>query len=391
MPSPGDWPNGVWCCWTNPPGLLPLADPKSIAVIGPCADDPQAFFGCYSYPNHVIPSFPEFGIGIEATSLLAAVRTEFAESVVTTAPGCLVVGGGLSDLTEAVELAGRADVVVLAVGDRAGLFGGGTSGEGCDVADLNLPGHQPALLEAILATGVPVVLVAVSGRPYALGLYQDRVAATVQAFFPGEEGGQALAGVLSGRINPSGKLPVEVPRQPGGQPHTYLAPPLAHHSAGVSNLDPTPAYPFGHGLSYATFTYRDLAASSADLAVDGVVELSVTVQNTSDRAGAEVVQLYVNDPVASVTRPVTALVGFARVDLQPGQSRLVTFSVHADRLSLIGRDLKRIVEPGEVRFRVGNSASSFTGEVSVQVVGAVRHVSGLRMMHTPVSIRTGER
>ena len=120
--------------------------------------------------------------------------------------------------------------------------------EGCDAEDLNLPGLQPQLVEAILETGTPTVLLAVSGRPYALGQYQGRAAAIVQAFFPGEEGGSALAGVLSGRVNPSGKLPVGVPRQAGGQPHTYLAPPLGQRSQRVSNLDPTPAFPFGHGL-----------------------------------------------------------------------------------------------------------------------------------------------
>jgi beta-xylosidase len=139
----------------------------------------------------------------------------------------------------------------------------------------------------------------------------------VQAFFPGEEGGGALAGVLSGRVNPSGKLPVEVPRHPGGQPHTYLAPPLGHDTSlghrpqGVSNLDPTPAFPFGHGLSYASFNYENLRASTDEVDTAGGVELTVTVRNTGDRDGAEVVQLYAADPVASVTRPVTQLIGFA--------------------------------------------------------------------------------
>jgi beta-glucosidase len=187
--------------------------------------------------------YPDFdgGIGIVAESLLSAMRSELGSAEVDYAPGCAVSGGDLSGLDAAVDAAAAADVVVLAVGDRAGLFGGGTSGEGCDAEDLSLPGHQPELVEAVLQSGRPTILVAVSGRPYALGQYQGRAAAIVQAFFPGEEGGKALAGVISGRVNPSGKLPVEVPRHAGTQPHTYLAVPLGQDSHGVSNLDPTPA------------------------------------------------------------------------------------------------------------------------------------------------------
>jgi beta-xylosidase len=366
--------------------LLPLQAPQRIAVLGPCADDPQAFFGCYSFPNHVIPKYPDGGIGVVADSLLDALRAEFPAGEVGYEPGCQVSGGDLSGVEAAVAEASSADVVVLAVGDRAGLFGGGTSGEGCDAEDLNLPGHQPELVEAILEVGRPTVLVAVSGRPYALGLYQGRAAAIVQAFFPGEEGGKALAGVLSGRVNPSGKLPVEVPRHAGGQPHTYLAAPLGQNSQGVSNLDPTPAFSFGHGLSYTLFGYENLRASTVEVDTAGTVDLTVTVRNTGARDGAEVVQLYAADPVASVTRPVTQLVGFARVGLAAGESAEVSFTVHSDRLSFTGRTLERIVEPGEVTFRVGTAGATYAGPVSVQLVGSTRMIQGERVMHTPVVV-----
>jgi beta-xylosidase len=373
----------------NPTGLLPLQTPQRIAAIGPCADNPQSFFGCYAFPNHVLPQFPEFdqGIGIEADSLLDALRAEFPDGEVHYQPGCQVSGGDLSGVAAAVDEAGAADVVVLAVGDRAGLFGSGTSGEGCDVEDLNLPGHQPQLVEAILDTGRPTVLLSVSGRPYAVGQYQDRAGAIVQAFFPGEEGAQALAGVLSGRVNPSGKLPVEVPRHPGGQPHTYLAPPLGQNSQGVSNLDPTPAFPFGHGLSYSSFTYENLGASADEMDTAGTVELSVTVRNSGDRDGVEVVQLYVADPVASVTRPMTQLIGFVRVRLAAGESAEVSFTVHADRLSFTGRTLERIVEPGEVTFRVGTAGTTFAGPLPIQLTGKTRTISGERVMDTPANVR----
>jgi beta-xylosidase len=378
----------------NPNSVLPLQSPRRVAVIGPCADDPQAFFGCYSFPNHgaMHPDF-EGGIGIVTDSLLQALRTEFPSADVRYEQGCQVSGGDLSGVEAAADEAAAADVVVLAVGDRAGLFGQGTSGEGCDAEDLNLPGLQPQLVEAILETQTPTVLLAVSGRPYALGQYQGRAAAIVQAFFPGEEGGGALAGVLSGRVNPSGKLPVEVPRHPGGQPHTYLAPSLGHDTSlgqrthGVSNLDPTPAFPFGHGLSYTSFTYENLRVAADQFDTTDTVQLHVTVRNTGDREGDEVVQLYAADPVASVTRPVTQLIGFARVELAAGQSAEVTFAVHSDRLSFTGRTLERIVEPGEVTFRVGNAGATFAGPLSIQLTGQTRTIRGERVMDTPAVVK----
>ena len=171
----------------------------------------------------------------------------------------------------------------------------------------------------------------------------------MQAFLPGEEGGPALAGVLSGRVTPSGKLPVQIPRRAGAQPSTYLHPLLGGNSEGVSNLDPTPLFPFGHGLSYTTFDYSDFSLSAEEIPTDGEVEVRCTVRNAGDRPGAEVVQLYLADPVASVTRPVIQLAGFARVPLEAGESARVAFRLHADRTAFTGTDLRRIVEPGEIQ------------------------------------------
>jgi beta-xylosidase len=372
----------------NDSGALPLSAARRVAVVGPGADDPRVLFGCYAFPNHVLPQFPEFdaGIGIDAPSLLTALRAELPTTEITHHPGCPITGGDLSGIDQAVSAATAADVVVLVVGDRSGLFGEGTSGEGCDAADLRLPGHQSRLVEAVLATGRPVVLLAVSGRPYALGEFSDRCAAVVQAFFPGEEGGAALAGVLSGRVNPSGRLPVELPRHAGAQPHTYLEPPLGQHSEGISNLDPTPAFPFGHGISYTSFGYDDLVVDAPAIDVAGTVEVSVVVTNTGRRTGEEVVQLYVSDPVASVTRPVTQLVGFARVPLEPEESARVRFTVHADRLSFTGRDLARVVEPGEVRFRIGTAGDTTAGPVTVRLTGRRRVITGPRVLDTPATV-----
>jgi beta-xylosidase len=277
----------------------------------------------------------------------------------------------------------------VVLGDRAGLFGRGTSGEGCDVTDLRLPGLQGELLEALLGTGTPVVLVMLSGRPYALGAYADRLAAAVQAFFPGEEGGPAVAGVLAGRICPSGRLPIGIPSEPGGQPAGYLAPPLGGRH-DLSTVDPSALYPFGHGLSYTAFAWTGVDAAGrrdadpgggpVECRTDGSVAVAVTVRNTGDRAGAEVVQLYLHDPVAQVTRPVIRLLGYARVGLEPGQERRVSFDVHADLTSFTGRLGDRIVEPGDLELRLGPSSTDIRHTVPVRLVGPERSVDHRRRL-----------
>ncbi|ONI80490.1 glycosyl hydrolase [Saccharothrix sp. ALI-22-I] len=369
----------------NASGVLPLdpakGDTVKLAVVGPCADDLLALMGCYAFPNHVGVQHPEVALGVEMDTLLQAVRTEFPDAAVSTAKGCEVDGEDRSGIADAVAVAREADVVLAVLGDRAGLFGRGTSGEGCDAEDLSLPGVQGELLDALLALDVPVVLVLLTGRPYALGSYQP--AAVVQAFFPGEEGAGAVAGVLSGRVNPSGKLPVQVPRGSGGQPTTYLHPRLGG-PGGASSVDPSPAYPFGHGLSYTTFELSDFTAGE-EFPSDGEVEVSCLVRNTGDRPGAEVVQLYLHDPVASVTRPVRQLVGFARVDLEPGEATEVGFRLHADRTSFTGRDGRRVVEPGELLLQVGCSSADIRWERSVRLTGEPRVVGHDRVLVTPVS------
>jgi hypothetical protein len=275
---------------------------------------------------------------------------------------------------------------VAVVGDLAGLFGHGTSGEGCDAADLRLPGVQAELLAALAETGTPVVVVVVSGRPYALGEVHGWAAGLVQAFMPGEEGGPAIAGVLSGRVQPGAKLPVQVPRGPGGQPGTYLQPPLGVNSHGISNLDPTPLFPFGHGASYTTFELDDLRLSAAEVPTDGELTVSVRVRNTGSRAGDEVVQLYLHDVLAQVTRPVLQLTGFARVRLEPGAAAVVRFCVHADRTAFTGRDLRRVVEPGDVEVLVGTSAADLPCRGTVRLTGPLRVVGHDRRLTTPVDV-----
>ncbi|WP_151482974.1 beta-xylosidase/alpha-l-arabinosidase [Streptomyces albicerus] len=364
---------------SNPDGLLPLALDTRIAVVGPRAADALAMLGCYSFPSHVGTHHPDKPMGIEIPTLLESLRTELPDAKITFTEGCDTTDPDTSGFEEAIARSAEADVCVAVLGDRAGLFGRGTSGEGCDVADLQLPGVQAQLLDTLTATDTPVVLVLLTGRPYALGRWHDRLAASVQAFFPGEEGGPAVAGVLSGRVNPSGRLPVSVPHAPGGQPWTYLQPPLGL-AGTVSNLDPTPLHPFGHGLGYTAFTWEDVEDREAEIGTDASYDVSVTVRNTGDREGAEVVQLYLHDPVARVTRPDVRLIGYHRLTLSPGEARRVTFHFHPDLSAFTDRTGRRIVEPGALELRLGRSSTDIRHTTRVTLKGQERFLGPNRRL-----------
>ena len=388
-------------------GILPLAAGQRVALIGPVADDPMALLGCYSFPAHVGHHHPGFGLGVEVPTLRGALGALVPD--LRYAPGCAITGADTGGFAAAVALAADSDVCVLAVGDRPGMFGRGTSGEGSDADDLRLPGVQQELAEAVLATGTPVVVVALAGKPYALGPATvppatvpptteppatgppatvspaTGAAAVVYAFLAGQLGAQAVAEVLTGAVNPSGRLPVGVPRHSGGLPATYLSPPLGHRSR-VSTVDTTPAFAFGHGLSYTTFDWTGATRETADWAVDGEATVGVTVRNTGDRAGTEVVQLYLHDPVAQTTRPVVRLIGYQRVPLEPGEAARVTFTVHADLASFAGLAGQRIVEPGDVELRFGRSAGDIAATVPLRLTGAVREVGPGRRLLSEVRV-----
>jgi beta-xylosidase len=369
----------------NPGGVLPLASGGKVAVIGPLADDQLAFFGCYSMPRHLghLAKGGNDGPGVPVSTLLEALREEQFD--VCYAQGCPVTGDDTSGFDAAMSAALEADVVIAVVGDEAGLFGRGTSGEGCDVADLRLPGVQEELLTMLIATRKPVVAVLVTGRPYAIGNISDKLAAIVQTFFPGEEGGHAIADVLTGRVAPSGKLPIEVPRIPGAQPSPYLRTRNAGWHAG-SSVDPTPLFAFGHGLSYTTFEYADLELSASEIPTDCTVEISCTVRNTGLVAGTEVVQLYLSDPVSQVVRPVRWLAGFARAPLGPGEAQRVAFRLHADRTSFTGLSGKRIVEPGDIEVAIGGASDDLPLSGTFTLTGRLRTVGVTRVLDTPASV-----
>ncbi|MFC9701372.1 beta-glucosidase [Streptomyces sp. NPDC056943] len=371
-------------------GTLPLdpRTPRRIALIGPNAEAPTAVLGCYSFPVHVGGQHPGFPLGIDLPTLRDALVAEFPGAEVLVARGTGVDDGETEGFTEALDLARRADVVVAALGDRAGLFGRGTSGEGCDAESLVLPGAQQQLLDALLDTGTPVVTTLLTGRPYALGRAADESAAILQSFFPGEAGTTAIASVLSGRTGPSGRLPVSVPRHPGAQPSTYLASRLGHTSE-VSSIDPTPAFGFGHGLTYTTFVWSDLTVEDTEVPTDGAVRLALTVANTGDRAGTELVQLYLHDPVASVVQPVQRLIGYVRLDLAPGEGKRIHAVVPADLASFTGRTGTRAVEPGELELRLSASSTEPRLTARVTLTGPVRPLDHHRRLHADFEVHPG--
>ncbi|MBN9605346.1 MAG: glycoside hydrolase family 3 C-terminal domain-containing protein [Actinomycetales bacterium] len=367
-------------------GVLPLRAPDSIAVIGPNAERTEAMMGCYSFVNHVLAHHPEVPARLPMLSVRDALAAEFPQATLRAARGCEVEGEDRSGFDEAVAAARASEVAVVVLGDQAGLFGRGTVGEGNDVESLALPGVQSELLERIVATGTPVVVVLLVGRPYALDWIgaDARPAAALLGFFPGEEGGPAIAGVLSGRVNPSGRLPVSLPRSAGAQPYSYLHPILGGDTE-VTSASSRPALPFGHGLGYTRFEHTGLVAD-ARVAAGASLTVSVRVRNVGDRAGADVVQLYGRDPVASVTRPVAQLLAYRRIELEAGAEVRVEFRIPPSRLAFSDRDLRRVVEPGRLELWVGPSVDERETATELEIVGDVYVLEGTESLQATSAV-----
>ncbi len=287
------------------------------------------------------------------------------------ARGCDVNSASRDGFADAVAVAADCDVAVMVMGDKAGLTDDCTTGESRDVASLNLPGVQEELVRAVLDTGTPVVLVLVAGRPSASVSLHERCAAVLMAWLPGEEGSAAIADALLGDVNPGGKLPITYPRSVGQIPTYYghkVSGGRSHWKGDYVDLPAAPLYPFGHGLSYTTFGLSDAAVGRREVNWNESITTTVTVANTGSRDGDEVVQLYVRDPRASVTRPVLELKGFVRVFLAAGESRSVTFSTPVGQLGFHDRNLDYVVEPGEIDMFVGTSSDDLVEVGSVTVV-----------------------
>jgi len=318
----------------------------SIAVIGPLADDRRAPLGWWA------------GDGKEENTVtpLAGIKAKVsAQTKVGYAKGCDVTGDSNAGFTEAVELAKASDVAIVFVGEIADMVG-----EAASRATLDLPGRQMELVQAIHATGKPTVVVLVNGRPLSVGWIVNNVPAILESWMGGTQSGNAIADILFGDVNPGGKLPVTVPRTVGQVPIYYNhmntgRPPEAQnrYTSKYYDLPWTPLFPFGYGLSYTTFKISNLQLSAPRISANGKLTVSVEVENTGRRAGDEVVQLYIRDLVATMTRPVKELKGFQRVSLQPGEKRRVEFGLGPEHLGFWNREMRYVVEPGEFRVMVG--------------------------------------
>ncbi len=330
----------------NEKNLLPLSrDLRRIAVIGPNADDARNQLG--DYTSKIILQ--------EIMTVLKGLQRKLGPGAeIVHVKGCEVTGTKLNQIREAEEAARRAQVAVVVLGESRS-----TNGEGRDVASLDLSGMQEELLRAVHGTGTPTVLVLINGRPLSIRWAAENVPAIVEAWLPGEQGGHAVAEVLFGDYNPSGRLPVTVPRHVGQLPvyynHSFTK---ARSLAGRGYVDmpARPLWPFGYGLSYTRFEYSDLQIVPPRIWPDGTLRIGARVKNAGDRAGEEVVQLYLSDVVSSVTRPVKQLRGFRKISLQPGEQKSVEFTLTREDLELLDRNLKPVVEPG--RFEVMLGASS---------------------------------
>jgi beta-glucosidase-like glycosyl hydrolase len=390
-------------------GVLPLSPiVKRIAIIGPGVDDERLLQGDYHYPAHLemIYAAPAH---VEAEGLLlpqaggsytpgpyftphvtplAGLRAALGKDVeVRSARGCDVLDEDRSGFAEAIEVARNADVAIVVVAGRSGLLRPVTVGEGNDATSLDLTGVQQELIEVIATTGTPLVVVVLSGRVHTLASIARRANALLQVFPPGEEGGNGLADVLTGKVNPSGRLPVSLPRSVGQVPSH-----VGHRAGGDRAMffgdyidsPTTPLFAFGHGLSYTTFAYSNLTVQAKSTTES--IEVSIEVHNTGEQAGDEVVQLYCRDLIASVARPQRMLLGFARLSLAAGQARRVTFTVHPSRLAFYDPHMHFVTEPGVFTFSIGASSADIRAEQTVTLDGQVAEYRQREVVATKVAV-----
>jgi len=344
----------------NEKQLLPLPkDIKRLAVIGPLADARKEMIGAWSAA----------GDWTKSVTLLEGIKNKVPGAQITYAKGCNINDDTITYISRALSAARQADVIVLAVGESAAM-----SGEAASRANLNLPGIQQKLVEEIQKTGKPVVVVLMNGRPLTIPWLDKGVPAILETWFLGTQAGNAIADVLFGDYNPSGKLPVTFPRSVGQIPLYYsmknTGRPMDPNNKYTSKyLDESndPLYPFGYGLSYTTFTYGDVSVSKPEITDKDELSVSCAVTNTGTRPGEEVVQLYVRDLVGSVTRPLKELKAFQKIMIQPGESKTITFKLTAKDLSFYKRDMTFGVEPGKfLVFIGGNSRDVKTATFSLK-------------------------
>ncbi|MDX3639118.1 glycoside hydrolase family 3 N-terminal domain-containing protein [Streptomyces sp. MB09-02B] len=413
----------------NAGGVLPLSGAPRIALIGPHADRTGAAFAPYTFPSFIaltramlkgatssmvgVDDIDSFGphdayvhqeIGdllamdedefaqtqYGAVSLADALRAALPDADIVVAAGCGITDGA-EEIEAAVEAARDADVVVLALGGLARwFFSERTEGEGADTADVGLPDVQRRLVHEIAALGRATVGVIFSGRPVALGDVESQLDAILLGYYGSQYGTRALADILTGVAEPQGRLPYTIPRSSGqvpihagqrfgsgyrrreGDPH-----------GGYVDETAAPLYPFGHGLTYTRFAYSDLKLSSTAAAPDGSVDVTVTIENSGDRPGVEVVQLYVEDDAPGIARPALQLAGFHPLELQPGEQATVTFALELPLMAYMSLDGRWVVDPGPMWIAVGSSSSDLPLRSRLDIVGDTADVTERRVYLTP--------
>jgi beta-glucosidase len=353
----------------NEEKLLPLKKSiSSIAVIGPNADIAECGDYCLPKSENVSP----------LEGIRAAVSSD---TIINSAYGCDIHNLNQDGFSEAIQAARNSDVAIMFMGGASMSINGvgwvidgkptrpSSCGEGHDRTDLNLPGSQQLLVEAIVSTGTPVIVVLINGRPLSISWIAEHVPAIVEAWYPGEQGGHAIADILFGKTNPSGKLTMTIPRSVGQVPKYYSQKPSArgyYKQPGTPEkpgrdyvyMEPSPLYEFGYGLSYTSFKYSKLSVTP-NIEAGQNVKVSINIRNTGKIAGKEIVQLYINDVISSVTTPIKLLKQFKKTNLKPGEMKTVQFMLNYDDLSFIGRDMKPVVEPGIFEVMIGPLKKQF--------------------------------
>ena len=321
-------------------GVLPLSkNLKSIAVIGPNADKPR--LGGYS------------GYGVKIVTPLEGIRNKVSEGVkVHFAEGCGLTGKSKEGFEDALKIAKSCDVAVMFMGNSVPE----TEGENRDRCNLDLPGVQADLIREICRVGVPVVVVLINGSAVTMADWVDKVNAIVEAWYPGEEGGNAIADVLFGDYNPGGKLPITFPKTTGQLPLYYNHRPTGRVDDYVDLRGKQPLFPFGHGLSYTEFEYSNLRIDPGKIDAQGRVSISVDVENIGEYEGDEVIQLYIHKSFSTVSRPVKELKGFKRITLKPGEKKSVNFTLGREELAFYDADMNLTVEPGVYEVMIGSSS-----------------------------------
>jgi beta-glucosidase len=340
----------------NENNILPLnKNIKKIAIIGPNADNDKNQLGDYT-AQVVLQKIVTVLDGIKAT-VSEKTRIEYIK-------GCNVIGNDYNEISKARNIAKSADIAIVVLGENEWQAPNhtGTDGEGYDVASLDLTGLQEDLLKAVYETGTPTILVLINGRPLSIKWAAEKIPAIVEAWLPGESGGQAVSEIIFGDYNPCGKLPVTVARHVGQLPVYYNYMPEKEewikHGWGKAYADmpATPLWEFGFGLSYTKFEYSNLQINSGDIGPYGEVNISVDIKNTGNRSGKEVVQLYIRDLIASLTVPVKELKGFKKIMLEPGEQKRVEFKLNHDDLTFYNKFMELVVEPGTFAVMVGSSS-----------------------------------